>query len=191
MRRAPRRGRSLLAAGSTPAFSLLELLVVIGIIALLTALLLGVLSRARGAAKSVQCISNLRQIGHAMLDYSSANNTKLPDPHAAGVSWEQCLSLYVSDDQLFRCPADDELYPVVGSSYDWRDTGDPVTTLAGQSIESVIRSDAVLAFESLPGWHDKGTMNAVMLDGSARQMDKVECLNDLQRPLRASDLRQK
>jgi len=74
---------------------------------------------------------------------------------------------FVADDQIFRCPADDELYPAVGSSYDWRDTADPVTTLAGQSIESVIRSDAVLVFESLPGWHDKGTMNAAMLAPSA------------------------
>jgi prepilin-type N-terminal cleavage/methylation domain-containing protein len=49
------------------AFSLIELLVVIGIIAVLIALLLAARSRTRVHARSVQCQSNLRSIGQAML----------------------------------------------------------------------------------------------------------------------------
>lgn len=61
-------------------FTLVELLVVIGIIALLISILLPSLSRARRAAKDVACLSNLKQIGLGFQVYANENRGAWPKP---------------------------------------------------------------------------------------------------------------
>ncbi len=79
-------------------FTLMELLFVISIIAILAALLLPSLRKAKEAAKSVACKNNLRQIGMAMRNYTSDNNGSFPmavDSHGIkAISWDDSLADY-------------------------------------------------------------------------------------------------
>lgn len=163
------------------AFTLLELLIVIGIIAVILSILLPVMNRARSASQSITCLSNLRQLDTAFHLFAERNNGRFPDPTVTKVSWESSLLPFLHT-ALYECPADGELFPALGSSYDWRDTPDPATCLAGQDINVPVRSSLVLVFEALPSWHSKTKINAGLLDGSACEMDYETCLRDLGKP---------
>src|SRR5262249_11568760 len=63
------------------AFTLVELLVVIGVIALLIALLLPALGAARESARRAACASNLRQLHFASIAYANDNKGFLPPAH--------------------------------------------------------------------------------------------------------------
>ena len=95
------------------AFSLIELLVVIGIIAILIGIILPSLSAARRRAESVQCQSNLRQIGQALLIYSNQWKGWVFPPDLASnlpreMRWPvQVFKPPVWNPPVMKCPSDD------------------------------------------------------------------------------------
>jgi hypothetical protein len=161
---------------------MLDVMVTLTITTVLMAALMPALSKSRGAGDKVACMWNLRQIGVGFALYAADNHYRLPDPASTQKPWETMLRKYTTP-QTYRCTADQELFEAVGSSYDWRDTTNPKTTLAGRLVQDVRREGCVLAFEALPGWHQKAKINVVRVDTSTTTMEQQEFFRELDAPI--------
>jgi prepilin-type N-terminal cleavage/methylation domain-containing protein/prepilin-type processing-associated H-X9-DG protein len=102
------------------AFTLVELLVVIGIIAILIGILIPVLSRAREQSKRIGCLANLRTMGQAMLMYANNHRDRLPNSNppltvADYTATNEVLVAfnrdYIRAAETFHCPGDIDPVP--------------------------------------------------------------------------------
>lgn len=102
-------------------FTLIELLVVIAIIAILAAILFPVFARARAAAQKTSCLSNISQLGKAMIMYAGDNRGRIPRwliPNSTApnaYTWDYAVFKYVTDPKVFTCPSNQ--HDVNGKKY--------------------------------------------------------------------------
>jgi len=149
-------------------FTLIELLVVVAIIAILAAMLLPTLSRARHKAREIACLSNLRQIGMGLFTYASDSDEWFPyrpnhpsqgsqaqlgyNPNNLSWTWNQkafdiheVWETYVPKGNLYVCP----LAPEPNWQAMWPQTvgsGDQVYSLNGYALYAGYTSDNMELF---------------------------------------------
>ena len=122
-----RDARRMHQPNHTRAFTLTELLVVISIIAILTALVLPALGKGKAAGRRISCINNQKQLGLAWELYAQDNNEKLVDTCA----WVGNLLVYYDDcirPELMLDPAKSLFAPYIRTLEIYKDPASRNTT---------------------------------------------------------------
>ena len=109
-------------------FTLIELLVVIAIIAILAAILFPVFAQAREKARQTSCLSNLKNLGTAVMLYTDDNHETYPmsygpAPKSQDWYWPGKLFAYTKDWAVYSCPSFWNTY-VGNAGPDYADTND-------------------------------------------------------------------
>jgi len=119
-------------------FTLIELLVVIAIIAILAAILYPVFAQAREKARTISCLSNEKQIGLALAQYTQDYDEKNPNGvnyyFPGGNGWAGQIYPYVKSVNVYRCPNEFTPNAPVSYAYNSNNTAPTGTTVDSYSI---------------------------------------------------------
>jgi prepilin-type processing-associated H-X9-DG protein/prepilin-type N-terminal cleavage/methylation domain-containing protein len=143
---------------SRRGFTLVELLVVVGIIALLIAILMPVIGKAREQANRVKCAANLRSIGQAMTMYVQQYRHYPSSQIGAGVDpavWPPRLRPFLGGSkEVFLCPSRDD-------TFRWTDAGpEPVVRATGYYLDVGYEPGEPVVHTTVPfsyGYNSGGT----------------------------------
>lgn len=150
-------------------FTLVELLVVIGIIAVLISILLPSLARARAMANMVSCQSNLRQIGQAVLLYANENKGFMPYSEINGAGIQASITTALGGDpaqgwsKALRCPSAIE-------GYSWNPNTLSHYTFHPRMFPSVVQPDLYPAMFGQPQRTMAPLRNVAIKDASSKIM---------------------
>ncbi len=145
--------------GARRAFTLIELLVVIAIIAILAAILFPVFATAREKARQTTCLSNMKQLGTAMMMYAQdMDETYVPTFYGTGASW---AGFYYPGNNRWT----DGIYPYVKSVGVYTCPSEPLGIVYKPSSPNAQESDPVDFYASMdyPGSYG---INNTYWDGS-------------------------
>ena len=157
-------------------FTLTELLIVIGIIAVLSALGVPGYKIVVARANSSKCLSNLRGLGVALNSYLSDNQNVMPTMVAARSDVSQqdpaldtVLLPYVDSPAIFICPAGRAIAKTTGTSYYWNSAlnGQPVASL--NFFGFIKNPSGIPVILDKGSWHDYtgNPVNQLFADGHA------------------------
>jgi len=134
-------------------FTLIELLVVIAIIAILAAILFPVFAKAREKARQSSCLSNVKQLCLAILQYAQDYDERMMPRYYTGFNWDKQIAPYIKNTQIFMCPST--------NAYSYGYAQDYLSWAALASFQSpaetVMLCDVGMVFNSAGGtswdWH--------------------------------------
>ncbi len=131
---------------SRRAFTLIELLVVIAIIAILAAILFPVFAQAREKARATSCLSNMKQMGLAVVQYTQDNdetfmNGSVPPASASdnynyGMGWAGQVYPYVKSRGVYACP-DDPFAASSGFGFNYDAATNTPSLVAAQELSAI------------------------------------------------------